>query len=618
MTAQRDFLYLADDGSLPAPSTQSLVYSDFAGATTHIVRVSRALQNMSRDDPIRHHRLGRQCLEGADGVDSGDKPSLTSVDSARIACQTPLPLISSDTSDSGSIIKMLSDEIRSVVDREARLRSDPVPVAEQTVFNRQVPTLPQQAAAGVSKCPGPPPLKPLPPLPRPQDVLERPQAKKQSTASTRSSMPYHMASQVGTRLTPSAAIRPYAGSNQDTEHTQDGRDQSTDADTSTHTDNCAVERVVSCWDPLPRHLRLDPRIAGQPTWYPSESPLPKASTRHPNLAFATYQHELLPKDGSEPATAPQSDPLRLLDRTRYQSDKQSVSALGVSGVVNDSESALLMETAPSCDSPARCESVCSSGEGDHDCVLYLEPPSLTFTTTSESASSSTADNLMSRALQSSTLFGLDVSTSSRSYQRTNHRTLNEQNNMLGQQRCERRPEKDQSYATAAEADLNTGELELFPHDTSRFMIPGEGQDLEAGSGTSDRASLYLGPYSDEQELSGNDEFHLSNSSHVRSSRLDRVQWAGAVFRRPAATLECDDDSGHAGADEGIVDAQLVADDEFPSQETYDHALKRGGREWRRKREEEKAVARTIFKLPSDWNDAAKMKEFLVQSRRIWQ
>jgi len=206
MTAQRDFLYLADDGSLPAPSTQPLAYSDFAGASTHILRVSWALQNMSRDDSVRHHRLDRQCLspasvrEGAGGVDSGDKPSLTSIDRARIACQTPLPLISSDTSDSGSIIKMLSDEIRSVVDREARLRSDPVPIAEQTVCNQQVPTLPQQAAAGVSKCPGPPPLEPLPPLPRPQDVLERPQAKKQSTASTRSSMPYHMASQVGTRL----------------------------------------------------------------------------------------------------------------------------------------------------------------------------------------------------------------------------------------------------------------------------------------------------------------------------------------------------------------------------------------------------------------------------------
>lgn len=205
-TAKRDLLYLADDSPLRAASTQPLVYSEFAGASTHIVRVSRALQNMSRNDLLQPHRFGCQCLspasvwEGADGVNFGDMPSLTSIDSARIACQPSLPMISSDTSDSGSIIKMLSDAIRSVVDREARLRSDDVPVAEQTVCNQQVPTLPQQAAAGVSKCPGPPPLEPLPPLPRPQDVLERPQAKKQSAASTRSSIPYQMASQVGTRL----------------------------------------------------------------------------------------------------------------------------------------------------------------------------------------------------------------------------------------------------------------------------------------------------------------------------------------------------------------------------------------------------------------------------------
>lgn len=190
--------------------------------------------------------------------------------------------------------------------------------------------------------------------------------------------------------------------------------------------------------------------------------------------------------------------------------------------------------------------------------------------------------------------------------------------MLGQQRSERQPKKDQVHVTAAEADLNTGELELFPHDTSRFMISGEGQDLEVGPGTPNRPSLYLGRHSDGQDLSAHDEIDLSKNSHVGSSRLDRVQWGGAVLRQPAATLKCDDDSGHEDADKGIVDAQLVAEDEYPSQETYNYALKRGGREWRRKREEEKAVARRIFRVPLDWNDAARMNEFLVESKRIWQ
>jgi len=205
ITSERNLPYLADDGPPNAATTQSLVYSNHAGTAAHAVREFRAPQSVSCEDLLEHPRVGRQSLssasiwKGADGVNPREKYSSTSLDTECIACNTSPSLIFSGTSDSDSIIKLLSDAMRSVVDREARLESDAVSRAEQTSRTQQVATLPQHAATGVTKCPGPPPLQPLPPLPRPQKVLERIEPEKPYDAYVRFSMPDHTDAQIGTR-----------------------------------------------------------------------------------------------------------------------------------------------------------------------------------------------------------------------------------------------------------------------------------------------------------------------------------------------------------------------------------------------------------------------------------
>lgn len=205
IAVERNLPYLADDGSPNAATTQSLVYSNHAGTSTHDVRGFGDPQSVSCVDLLAHPGVGQQSLsfasiwKGADGADPRNESSSTSLDTECIACNTSPPLIFSGTSDSDSIIKMLSDAIRSVVDREARLVSDAVSCAEQTPRTQQVAILPQHAATGVTKCPGPPPLQPLPPLPRPQNVLERIELAKRYDAYVRSSMPDHTDDQIGTR-----------------------------------------------------------------------------------------------------------------------------------------------------------------------------------------------------------------------------------------------------------------------------------------------------------------------------------------------------------------------------------------------------------------------------------
>jgi len=321
---------------------------------------------------------------------------------------------------------------------------------------------------------------------------------------------------------------------------------------------------------------------------------------------------VLSKDSRIPATAPQSNPLSMLDQSTYGSGKPSVPALGINGIVNDSESVLPMKTATNCDSLPKCESVCSSA------VLQLEPSSLPFTNTSGSNHSLTADDPMSRALPSSTLFGLDVSSSTRSYHRRDHRTFKERDNMLIHQKCERRSAKPQVQAEAVEVDVNTDGSELFPHDDSRFMMSSDDEDPEAGSNPTSIQSSHLHGQPDEQDFPQCSEWNLPKSPNVDFRRLAVAHGPGTIFIKTPVTPECDGGTYRESADKDVEDAQPVADDEYPSQETYDHAVKRGGREWRRKREEEKVVARRMFRVPSDWNDAAKVNEFLVESKRTWQ
>lgn len=377
-------------------------------------------------------------------------------------------------------------------------------------------------------------------------------------------------------------------------------------------DDCDIERVISCWDPIPRHLRIDPRAIGLHTWYPSESPPPWASTGHASVSWAKSQHEVFSKDSGTPATASQSDPLSMLDQSTYGSGKPPVPALGINMTVNDSESVLLMRTATNCNSLPKCESVCSSS------VLRLESSFLPFTNTSGSSHSLTADDSMSRALPSSTLFGLDVSPSTRFYHRRDHKTFNERDNMLAHQKCERRSAKAQVQAKAVEVDVNTDGSELFSHDDSRFMMSSNDEDPEAASNPTSTQSSHLQGQLDEQDFPQPSECNLPKSPNVDFRRLAVVHGPGAIFIKTPATPDCDGDTDRESTDSDVEDAQPVTDDEYPSQETYDHAVKRGGREWRRKREEEKAVARRTFKVPSDWNDAAKVNEFLIESKRIWQ
>ncbi|KAK5948430.1 hypothetical protein OHC33_010604 [Knufia fluminis] len=181
-----------------------------------------------------------------------------------------------------------------------------------------------------------------------------------------------------------------------------------------------------------------------------------------------------------------------------------------------------------------------------------------------------------------------------------------------------RPKEKQAYPRAAKMNFDVDELELFPYDSSRAMVSADKQDAKAEVQETTMNNQDFMQHEEEKKLLQHDEHELLPNRHSGFEGSSHVQWTSDLPDQMGALLECGRNADRENAVKDIVDAYLAADDDLPDGKTYRQAVKRGGCEWRRKREEEKAVARRIFKSPLDWNDATKMRTFLKESRRIWE
>lgn len=178
----------------------------------------------------------------------------------------------------------------------------------------------------------------------------------------------------------------------------------------------------------------------------------------------------------------------------------------------------------------------------------------------------------------------------------------------------------ETHAGPAKMVFDVDDLALFPRDSSGFASSVDEKDAEAEAETQSRTMNYqhFERHSSEQRPLTNDETKMLENPCVNLERSKRVQWASNQGDQLGPLSERDEDSTRRKAVKNISGAYLMPDDDYPSNKTYDRAIRRGGCEWRRKREEEKAVARRIFTSPSDWSVAPKVNQFLLESRRIWK
>ena len=313
------------------------------------------------------------------------------------------------------------------------------------------------------------------------------------------------------------------------------------------------------------------------------------------------------------------DQWSLQDQPTYRSDEPTGLSHNASIMVKSSECATT-KGSTNFNTGVEGESSHPLSEDNHESVLDLQPLSLTSTEISEPVTSSITnpitDHLTSRALPSSTLFGLNMSSSPSAKQKANQTTLNERDHVLWQQRRDRRPEKARYHVKAPEVDFANEGLKLYPQDSVKATTYGEWQNAVVVTQVSTKPSADFMQKRPEQTISKSDEGDVAIGPHLDQTGPNPVYKANGLSNHSAATLKCSRDTGETrdttkGA--GAISYAI----EYPTMETYNDALQQGGCEWRRKRDGEKAVARRVFMVPSDWSNVAKVNEFLTESRRIW-
>ena len=389
-----------------------------------------------------------------------------------------------------------------------------------------------------------------------------------------------------------------------------------DLDENLHVNCVQLGRAISCWDPLSRNLRIDLQFGEQSAFDPADNTTLTAQDQesgHSRIGTRGICHQ-----GGTATTVLSSSPSpNLSHRTTHEGEDPASYLLETNEMVDGSECALLTGiTAPS-DLHFRCESLSSSSEDDHESVLGLKYPGPTFTPAYGSTSSLAADHPVSRTIPSSTLFGQNIFSPSNPGCSPNHKPLIKRNNMLKQNLERRRSEKSDEWGRAAKLGIDIDELEFLPSESLKPTTIGDEQDAEVGAQQLFVVHQQLDRDQHAQHSSPGDRSQSSKDPCVGFERHGGVLPANDLVNQMGVLLEYDKDEDRETAVRDIIDTYLAINDDYPSTETYSRAVKRNRCEWRRKREEEKGVARRIFKSPSDWTDAMKLNNFLIESRRIW-
>jgi len=114
------------------------------------------------------------------------------------AYSSTYPLVPLNMTYADSVIKSLSDAIRSVVSQVKRPRLEIPSTRRQHLASQQRSSLASQTMVAVSRCPGPPPSSPLPPLPWSGHVSSIPRYSEHSTMYDDSSMGNYTTDHTGT------------------------------------------------------------------------------------------------------------------------------------------------------------------------------------------------------------------------------------------------------------------------------------------------------------------------------------------------------------------------------------------------------------------------------------